>query len=234
MYSQAGQKDEHDILNIWLRLKSLGDSLAGNFNVHVVVSVITNCDTKISRHSVVFPRLEDGNALSWGHRQVHCGPIHLKRTQRGLKIRTLNQHDSNMDIYKYHISCFSIHMLRGRVIHLRWKCTHADLPVSLHFASFTVHFLHTFSCQTLSHLPFAFSLPSSISPFILLLLASLFYSPTPSSHLHSSPLQHRHYHSKRVHMHCSDIGDREPVEAMLVVSIDREGWGQSGVAGLCH
>lgn len=51
--------------------------LFDHFDVHVVVAVISNSDTKVQRHSVVLPRLEHRHSGCRLNRQVHVCSIDL-------------------------------------------------------------------------------------------------------------------------------------------------------------
>lgn len=54
------------------------NSLAGNFDVHVVVAIIAHSHPKICHHCVECPLLENRQPLCWVGRQVYRGPIHLR------------------------------------------------------------------------------------------------------------------------------------------------------------
>lgn len=53
------------------------DSLLDDLDVHVVVSVISYGHTKVHGYSVVFTRLQNRHACSWGQWDVHIDTIQL-------------------------------------------------------------------------------------------------------------------------------------------------------------
>lgn len=59
--------------NVNVRLYLLFD----HFDVHEVVSIITNCHTKVHGHSVVLSRLEHRDPRGRRNWQVYISPIHL-------------------------------------------------------------------------------------------------------------------------------------------------------------
>lgn len=53
-------------------------SLFDNFDVHVVVSIITNCHAKVHGHCVECPLFKDVHSNYRAQRYVHIGSVHLK------------------------------------------------------------------------------------------------------------------------------------------------------------
>lgn len=58
-------------------------SLFDNFDVHVVVSVIANCHTKVHRHCIVFPLFQDVHSRNRTMWYVHFSSIHLRIVGEG-------------------------------------------------------------------------------------------------------------------------------------------------------
>lgn len=71
-----------------------------NFDVHMVVSIITNCHTKVHGHCVECPPFEDVHTRSGAYWYVHFGSIHLHNSS----FQDGHLHSLNMDMDSTHIT----------------------------------------------------------------------------------------------------------------------------------